>query len=162
MKHQFINQDSKDDIINLFTSVFSDSEGKEEGLLIGKLTSELSSKIDNHNITCLGTYVNKNLVGSIFFTRLIFKEDISVYMLAPVAVSTQHQSQGIGKSLINHGIKCLKSQSVSVLVTYGDPAYYCKTGFTPLAIDIIQAPLKPSMPEGWLGQSLTDDPIPTL
>ncbi|MCP3875224.1 MAG: GNAT family N-acetyltransferase, partial [Desulfobacteraceae bacterium] len=31
-----------------------------------------------------------------------------------------------------------------------------------LSESVIQAPLKLSMPEGWLGQSLTEEPIPTI
>jgi len=48
------------------------------------------------------------------------------------------------------------------VVTYGDPSFYSKVGFQPLSENVIQAPLMLSMPEGWLGQSLTKEPIPTV
>lgn len=83
-------------------------------------------------------------------------------MLAPVAVSTEHQGKGVGQALINYGLNELKNRSVDIAITYGDPAFYRKVGFLPLSEKIIQAPLTLSMPEGWLGQSLTDDPIPTI
>lgn len=85
-----------------------------------------------------------------------------VYMLAPVAVSTEHQGKGVGQALINYGLDELRNRYVNVAITYGDPAFYSKTGFQPLSENVIQAPLKLSMPEGWLGLSLTGDPIPTI
>ena len=83
-------------------------------------------------------------------------------MLAPVAVSTTHQGKGVGQSLINYGLNDLKSRSVVVVVTYGDPSFYSKVGFQSLPESVIQAPLNLSMPGGWLGQSLTEEPIPTV
>ena len=83
-------------------------------------------------------------------------------MLAPVAVSTKHQCQGVGQALIKYGLNVLKKRSVAVVITYGYPSFYSKVRFQALSENIIQAPLKLSMPEGWLGQSLTEQPIPTI
>ena len=147
---------------SLFTSVFTSSEGDKEGRLIGNLVLKLSSAIDNQDIVSFGSYEEDLLIGSIFFTRLIFKADIVVYMLAPVAVSIKHQRKGVGKALISHGLNELINRDVDVVVTYGDPSYYSKTGFQPLSESVIQAPLNLSMPEGWLGQSLNQESIPTI
>ena len=162
MNHKTLNKNSQDEVINLFTSVFTSSEGEKEGKLIGHLVSELSSGIDNQNIICFGTYIEESIVGSIFFTRLRFNEPVQAYMLAPVAVSTEHQGKGIGQALINYGLNELKNRSVNVTITYGDPSLYSKVGFEPISENVIQAPLELSMPVGWLGQSLTSDPIPTI
>lgn len=162
MKHKVLDKNYQNEVTRLFTSVFTSSEGDEEGKLIGNLASELSSNIDNEEIICLGTYENESLIGSIFFTRLRFNESILVYMLAPVAVSTKHQGKGVGQALINYGLNELKNRSVSVAITYGDPSFYSKVGFEPLSEDVIQAPLKLSMPVGWLGQSLSGEPIPAI
>ena len=163
MDYKYLDKIDKDTIKELFTSVFTSSEGKDEGLLIGELASKLASGIDNQNIFCFGVYINNELVGSIFFTRLAFNTtEIKVYMLSPVAVSTQHQRKGVGKSLINFGLDELKRKGVDAVITYGDPSYYSKVGFTHLPQSTIQPPLKLSMPEGWLGQSLTKNPIPVI
>ena len=162
MNHKTLDKNSQDEVTNLFTSVFTSSEGEKEGKLIGNLVSELSSGIDNQSIICFGTYIEGSIIGSIFFTRLQFKEAIQVYMLAPVAVNTEHQGKGVGQALINHGLNELKNRSVAVAITYGDPSYYSKVGFRVLSESVIQAPLKLSMPEGWLGQSLTGESIPTI
>ena len=162
MNYRVLDKNSQDQVTSLFASVFSSSEGEKEGKLIGNLASELSSNIDNEEIICIGAYENESLIGSIFFTRLRFDEPIRVYMLAPVAVSTKHQGKGIGQALINFGLNELKSRSVDVAITYGDPSFYSKVGFQTLPESVIQAPLKLSMPEGWLGQSLTGSAIPCI
>lgn len=162
MTHNSINNQDAKQVTQLFTAVFTASEGFEEGKLIGKLVSELARNIDNKEIFCFGAYNQERLVGSIFFTRLRFAGAYSLYMLAPVAVRAENQGKGIGQSLINYGIKEMKNQSVAAVVTYGDPCYYSKVGFQPLSESVIQAPFALTMPEGWQGQSLTNDPIPTI
>jgi predicted N-acetyltransferase YhbS len=162
MNYQTLDKTKQNEVTELFTAVFTASEGEKEGVLIGSLCSELASNIDNEETICFGAYENESLVGSIFFTRLKFSSTIQVYMLAPVAVSTENQGKGIGQALINYGLNELKKRSVSVAVTYGDPSFYSKVGFQALSENVIQAPLKPSMPFGWLGQSLTGDPIPAI
>ena len=162
MIHKVLNNSLQNEVTDLFTSVFTFSEGEKEGKLVGNLASELSSNIDNEEIVCIGTFENESLIGSIFFTRLRFDEPSQVYMLAPVAVSTENQGKGVGQALINYGLNELKSRSVDVVITYGDPTFYSKVGFETLPEIVIQAPLKLSMPEGWLGQSLTGGEIPTI
>lgn len=162
MNYQTLDKTKKKEIAGLFTSVFTSSEGEKEGALIGNLSSELASSIDNKETICFGIYENESLIASIFFTRLKFNNPMQVYMLAPVAVSTEKQGRGIGQALINYGLNELKKRSASVAVTYGDPSFYSKVGFQSLSENVIQAPLKLSMPFGWLGQSLTGEPIPTI
>ncbi|WP_040725096.1 GNAT family N-acetyltransferase [Thiomicrorhabdus sp. Kp2] len=162
MNYKILDKNSHNQVTSLFTSVFTSSEGEDEGQLIGNLVSALSSDIDNEEIICIGAYESESLIGSIFFTRLRFDKPIQVYMLAPVAVSAEYQGKGIGQSLINFGLNELKSRSVDVAITYGDPSFYSKVGFQALPESVIQAPLKLSMPEGWLGQSLVEGAIPTI
>ena len=162
MNYQTLDKSNQNEVTGLFTSVFTSSEGEKEGVLIGNLSSELASSIDNEETICFGVYENESLIGSIFFTRLKFTIPVQVYMLAPVAVSTKFQGKGIGQALINYGLNELKKRSVSVAVTYGDPSFYSKVGFQALSENVIQAPLKLSMPFGWLGQSLTGEPIHTI
>jgi len=162
MNYQTLDKTKQKEIAGLFTSVFTSSEGEKEGALIGNLSSELASSTDNKETICFGIYENKSLIASIFFTRLKFNNPMQVYMLAPVAVSTGKQGKGIGQALINYGLNELKKRSASVAVTYGDPSFYSKVGFQSLSENVIQAPLKLSMPFGWLGQSLTGEPIPTI
>jgi len=162
MNFRILDKCSKEEVASLFTSVFSSSEGEQEGRLIGSLASALAARTDNQRIIGVGAYEDGSMIGAIFFTRLRFDEPIEAYMLAPVAVSTAHQGRGIGQALIRFGLDELKDRSVTLVVTYGDPAFYSKAGFQTLSEDVIQAPLPLSMPEGWLGQPLSGKAIPIL
>jgi predicted N-acetyltransferase YhbS len=159
MTLELIGKEKAGELTQLFISTFGTSEGADEGVLIGSLVAKLSAGIDGDEICCFGALDNERLVGAIFFTMLQFEDQAPIYMLAPVAVATGHQKSGIGKALIRHGLQELANQGVSVVVTYGDPAYYGKFGFKPLSETVLKAPLDLSMPHGWLGQSLTEEPI---
>lgn len=162
MNYRILDKKSKKEVAGLFRSVFTASEGESEGKLIGTLASELSSNIDNQDIICFGAYENATLIGAIFFTHLGFNKSVLAYMLAPVAVRTEYQGKGVGQALINYGLSEFKKRSINFAVTYGDPSFYSRVRFEPLSENVIQAPLKLSMPVGWMGQSLTQDPIPTI
>lgn len=162
MNCKILDRNNQEELTRLFTAVFTSSEGPKEGRLIGRLASQLASGIDNEEIICIGACEERSVIGAIFFTRLQFNQDIRIYMLAPVAVSTEHQGKGVGQALINYGLDELRNRSVAAVVTYGDPSFYSRTGFQVLPENVIQAPLKLSMPEGWLGKSLTEQPVPTI
>lgn len=162
MNFRFLDKNSSKEVASLFTSVFSSSEGEQEGRLIGRLASALVARSDHEEIICIGAYEAGAIIGAIFFTRLRFDEPIKAYLLAPVAVSTAYQGRGVGRSLINFGLHELKNRSVTVVVTYGNPTFYNKMGFQALSEYVIQAPLPLSMPEGWLGQSLSGEMIPIM
>jgi putative acetyltransferase len=146
-------------IESLFISVFSKSEGEQEGALIGKLAKELIASTDTCDLDGFVALDGEGIVGAIFFSRLTFEKDIDVFILAPVAVDIEFQGMGVGQALINHGLREMRKRGVRVVITYGDPAFYSKVGFHPLSQDTIEAPLELSQPQGWLGQSLTDGPI---
>jgi predicted N-acetyltransferase YhbS len=162
MKFRILDKNSKEQVANLFTNAFASSEGEQEGALIGGLAWKLAARADNQETICLGAVENGSIIAAIFFTRIRFNVPTRIYMLSPVAVSTELQGQGIGQALISHGLIQLKNRSVDVVITYGDPAFYSKVGFQVLSEKVIQAPFKLSMPEGWLGQSLKGKPIQTI
>ena len=139
--------------------MFADSEGQDEGELIGNLVFELQETTDANDIFGFIARDEKILIGCVFFTRLEFDNKISAFILSPVAVATQYQKQGIGQKLIKFGIDHLKANNVKLLFTYGDPNYYSKIGFKCISESIAKAPLKLTYPEGWLAQSLDSDNI---
>ncbi|MEQ8427501.1 MAG: N-acetyltransferase [Gammaproteobacteria bacterium] len=151
-------------IENLFVSVFSNSEGKQEGELIGNLVRELTTITGSRDLYGFVAENQRKIVGAIFFSRLTFEQDtgLDVFILSPVAVHSDHQGKGIGQALITHGLKEMKKKGVSIVTTYGDPAYYSKVGFHQLSQDVIKPPLELSQPRGWLGQSLTDAAIEVI
>ena len=87
---------------------------------------------------------------------------MDVFILAPVAVLTNRQGMGIGQALITYGLHEMEKRGVAFVTTYGNPAFYSKVGFHPILQNAIEAPYPLSQPEGWLGQSLTDEPIEAI
>jgi putative acetyltransferase len=74
----------------------------------------------------------------------------AVFVLAPVAVATDRQGQGVGSALIRHGLDALRARGVDVALTYGDPAYYGRIGFRPITTEIAAAPYPLQFPmAGW-------------
>jgi putative acetyltransferase len=159
MVFESLQHERQEELKDLFCSTFTSSEGTHEGELIGALASRLASKIDDADIICFGALDNQALIGALFFTRLWFQDDALVYLLSPVAVSTTHQGTGIGKALIRFALNSIHAKGAVIAITYGDPAFYGKVGFEPLSESVLMAPMTLSLPNGWLGQSLTGEPI---
>ena len=145
------------EMIDLFSSTFTASEGAEEGALIGDLVRNLLGGTAEDDLFVFTAQEAGVLVGGIVFSRLTYdQDDRTVFLLAPVAVATGHQGQGVGQRLLNHGLAALRDAGVDIAVTYGDPNYYSKVGFAPITEAFAPAPFKLNHPEGWLGQSLTN------
>ncbi len=148
------------EIAALFEATFADSENADEGILIGNLAKGLIETTPDTNIAVFTASDNDRAIGCIIFTRLCFEADERlVYLLSPVAISSDQQGLGIGARLINFGLGALRDSGVNVAVTYGDPDYYKRVGFKPIGTDIIPSPLPLEQPDGWLAQSLTGEEI---
>lgn len=157
------NSIDSDTIITLFTKVFSDSEGKSEGLLIGTLVSELMNTTAEDDLYGFVIKDNKKIVGCIFFSRLTFeKNNINAFILSPVAIHTDYQKQGFGQKLINYGVNYLKEVGIEIIFTYGDPEFYKKVGFKTISENTIKAPFKLTYPFGWLCQSLIHNEVKSI
>ena len=137
-------------IASLFESVFTASESDAEGALVGQLSRDL-----------LETTAPDDLHVFVASNACEITGCIIVFLMAPVAVRTEHQARCIGQGLINYAINELKEKGVRILVTYGDPGYYSKVGFTPANAKTIGPPFPLSQPEGWLAQTLNGKPICT-
>jgi predicted N-acetyltransferase YhbS len=49
--------------------------------------------------------------------------------LAPLAVLPDHQGQGIGSTLVRHGLKIPGERYCPFIIVLGHPAYYSRFGF---------------------------------
>lgn len=159
MKYDVYHSSQSQEIINLFTEVFADSEGREEGLVIGQLVSELINTTEPHDLFGYVCSSGGKIIGCILFSRLTLPSGRTAFILSPVAVSSESQGKGVGQQLINFGIKQLESHGVELVFTYGDPRFYSKVGFVSIGEDVVKAPMKLTYPEGWLAQSLGNDDI---
>ena len=89
------NSDSEE-IQQLFLRVFSDSKGREEGAIIESLVLDLMTSTDAQDIYGFIATENDQIIGSIFFTRMVFENSDDAFILSPVAIHTNHQGKGIG------------------------------------------------------------------
>lgn len=144
-------------IVDLFTAVFTDSGGPENGSRIGALVGDLLDNTPEEDRFVFVAGEGGEVVGAIVFSRLCYDgDDRIVFILSPVAVATDRQGQGIGRKLVTCGLNALRAAGVDIAMTYGDPNYYSRIGFGPVAEASASAPFALSCPNGWLGQSLTD------
>jgi predicted N-acetyltransferase YhbS len=151
------------DLVDLFKATFTASEGADEGTLIAELVRKQLAETPADDIHVFTAEEDGSLLGACVFTRLTYaQDDRTVFVLAPVAVMTERQGQGIGQKLLRQGLNVLRDAGVDVAMTYGDPNYYQKVGFQPVSEDDAPAPFKLQFPHGWLGQSLTDRPWSAL
>lgn len=146
-----------EDIITLFKETFTASEGAAEGANIATFVGRMLDQTDRQDLRVFTTWDGIDLVAGVLFSRLVYSEDSrNVMILSPMAVTTTRQGEGIGQSLIRHGLESLKAEGVDVVITYGDPNFYSKVGFKPITVADAAAPLPLSYPEGWIGQSLSE------
>ncbi|MBL6691808.1 MAG: N-acetyltransferase [Pseudomonadales bacterium] len=151
-----LEQEDSEATSELFFTVFSKSEGEDEGRLISSLASELASNIDNIDIHGFAAVDESTIVAAIFFSRLSFDVALEAYVPSPVAVRTASQGSGIGQALIRFGISEMANRHAQYITTYGDPSFYSKVGFRPVSTEEVPPPFDLSQPEGWLGQSVGD------
>ncbi|MCX7554362.1 N-acetyltransferase [Marinicella sp. S1101] len=154
--HKILQTQAK---VDLFTIVFSASEGAAEGELIGQLVADMLQQTAAKDLSGFVAVEGDVLAGGVLFSRFKLPVNKTAFILSPMAIATDQQGKGLGQALINHGLVALKAQGVEVLLTYGDPNYYQKVGFEVISQDFIEAPQPLSYPDGWLAQSLTDQPL---
>lgn len=159
MKFSLFSKSKSQEVIDLFNSVFSASEGAVAGQVIANFVAKLMSTTKSQDLIGCIAEDNEIIVGCIFLSRFTVPSGQEAFILSPVAVSTDVQRTGIGQKLIQHGLDHLRSMDVSLAFTYGDPGYYSKTGFVQIDEDIVKAPFPLSQPVGWLAQSLDDHGI---
>lgn len=156
MRFSILPPGCEQDLIQLFTATFTASEGVDEGTLIGDLVRRLLTDTPANDLHVFAAEDAGGLVGGCIFSRLTYPEDVrTVFILAPVAVASERQGQGIGQQLLCHALGVLREAGVAIVVTYGDPGFYAKVGFQPVSEADAAAPFRLKYPHGWQGQSLT-------
>lgn len=117
--------------------------GKEQGPEIVELVSGLLCDKSAMPLFSLVAEICGRVVGHVLFTAVRLqsgRQSISAQILAPLAVSKEHQGEGIGGSLINEGLKRLAASGVGLVFVLGRPDYYRKFGFGPAGVLGYEAP----------------------
>ena len=149
-----------DSIQKIIKTSFSDEENK----VITNIVAELAKETAIHPIKSLIAEVDNQVIGYVSYSPIFLRSDanISGYILAPLAVSPEHQKQGVGTNLIKSGIDLLVKDGVNVLLVYGDPDYYGRFGFQKKTACSFMPPYPLEYPFGWLGVVLNETAIPNI
>ena len=146
-------EDDKRSIRKVHLNAFGQSEGET----VSQLAIDLLEDKTALPILSLVAEQDSEIIGNIIFSSVNIEavEGVSVYILAPLAVTRLAQGKGIGTLLINKGLEILKERGTEIVLVYGDPNYYMRTGFR--AGHNLKPPYKLEYPEeAWMAQELVD------
>ena len=76
------------------------------------------------------------VVGHILFTTVTVDmggRQVEGMGLAPMAVRPDRQRQGVGSTLVRHGLDVLRARGCPFVIVLGHPSYYPRFGFVPAA-----------------------------
>lgn len=82
---------------------------------------------DGDAVISLVAVVESAIVGHVMLSRM--GAPFRALGLAPVSVLPAHQSKGIGRSLVEEGLKQAREQGWEAVFVFGNPAYYGRFGF---------------------------------
>ncbi len=135
----------------LHLSAFDESEAAE----VSQLAIDLLQDETALPILSLVAEEPGQIVGHVIFSAAAIdgvEQDLSAYILAPLGVLESHQGSGVGTALIQQGLALLEQRGADLVFVYGDPNYYCRTGFRQQ--DAFGAPSKLTYPDAWQVQWL--------
>ena len=95
------------------------------------------------------------IVGHILFSRMLIETTggaLSAVALAPLAVRSAQQRQGVGGQLIRQGLAWLRERGEHVVLVVGHPAYYARFGFSS---DLTRALASPFPASAFMGLELS-------
>lgn len=144
-------ESDKNSIKNVHLNAFSQNEGET----VSQLALELLEDKTAQPILSLVAEQDEEIIGNVIFSSVNIEgaEEVSAYILAPLAVAKNTQKKGIGTRLINRGLEILKERGAAIVLVYGDPNYYRRTGFR--AGHNLKPPYKLKYPEeAWMAQEL--------
>lgn len=129
---------------------------EEENKVIVKLVDDLFLETFRPPIRHLVAEIDNQVIGYVAYSPICLEAGASMtgYILAPLAVSPEHQHGGVGSSLIKRGIEILSKEGADVLLAYGDPKYYERFGFEKESARSFVPPYPLEYPFGWLGMML--------
>ena len=151
------------EIAGLFEATFFARQGYLEGSQVGELARNLMYRVHARDLYVFTAESDGALVGAAAFSRLSFEGDErSVFMLAPMTAAVGSHGRGVGQALIRHGLDALRHDGVQIVLTYGEPHFYAKLGFSRISCEFAPPPYELTLPEVWQGLSLTDRKLTPL
>ena len=135
-------------IRKIHLAAFDDSERSLVAQLACDLLDERAS-----SVLSLVAEEDGKIVGHIIFSNVSIEgceEEITAFLLAPLAVVPEHQRKGVGKSMIAKGLSILRENGADLVFVYGDPNYYSRSGFEPATPHGLDTPYELEYPEAWM------------
>jgi putative acetyltransferase len=142
----------------LIRKVHQNAFDQPEGEAVSQLSIDLLEDRTALPILSLVAEQDNEIIGNIIFSSVSIEgvEGVSAYILAPLAVTKPVQGNGIGTLLINKGLETLKEHGAEIVLVYGDPDYYMRTGFK--AGHNLKPPHELKYPEeAWMAQELVEN-----
>ena len=136
-------------------SAFGQRQGQEIVELVNSMLEDETAK----PLLSLVAEKDGELVGHILFTTARLQpenKESSIRILAPLAVSSHVQGEGIGGALIREGLKQLAASGVDLVFVLGHPRYYPRFGFQTAALFGFEAPytIPTEHTDAWMVQEL--------
>ncbi len=101
------------------------------------------------------------VVGHILLTPVVIEAEDRLWYgmgLAPMAVSPELQSRGVGSQLVEAGLAALRAADQPFVVVLGHPEYYPRFGFEPASRYGIKSEYGPEADEVFMILGLTSEP----
>ena len=96
------------------------------------------------------TTTQQAIVGHVCLSSITTEAERMVgWILAPLAVASGHQGQGLGSALVQQAIGHAMDSDQPRILVYGDPAYYRRFGFDHQPAVAFKPPYPLSQPMGW-------------
>ncbi|WP_163337788.1 GNAT family N-acetyltransferase [Desulfopila sp. IMCC35008] len=151
------------EILDVHKAAFGEKKGPEIAQLVDDLFTDISASPSLSLVA-----VEKGvIVGHILYTKVTLQgasQGLSCQILAPLAVLPDVQGKGIGRKLIEAGLRELKMGDVQLVFVLGHPGYYPRCGFIPAGELGFEAPYP--IPEehagAWMVQELFPGNIGSL
>ncbi len=108
--------------------------GDKEGPVVAGLTIDLLHDPTAEPMISLLACVGDEAIGHVLFTAVRVSgetESPVATILAPLAVVPDHQGQGLGTQVVEHGLSMLRDAGCELAFVLGHPGYYPRFGFNP-------------------------------
>ena len=139
--------------LSVIRQVHEKAFGQSEGPIVSELACEILVDKTALPILSLVAEESNQIVGNISFSVVSIEgcdEHISAFILAPLTVVKEYQAKGIGKSLIQSGLRTLQERGAELVFVLGDPNYYSLSGFESAYEYNLKPPYQLEYPEAWM------------
>ncbi|MBT8434934.1 MAG: N-acetyltransferase [Gammaproteobacteria bacterium] len=155
-------RESKESDRSAIDAIHMNAFGQPEGREIVDLVNDLLEDETAKPLLSLVAERGGKLAGHVLFTTARLQpgnEATLIRILAPLAISSENQGEGIGGGLIKEGLKRLAESGVDLVFVLGHPQYYPKFGFQTAGLLGFEAPhtIPAEHADAWMVQALKPD-----